>query len=92
MLKDHSALEAVAVVFAIAPGRVGLGQAEQGAEFRQEDLVVGPLGAVGAFPAGDEGVDGLGTGVAGVGAVGIHGAGMLRGGRMGDKACRERRA
>ena len=97
VLEDHAALEAVAVVFAIAPGRVGLGQAEQGAEFRQEDLVVGPLGAVGAFPAGDEGVDGLGTGVAGigVGVVGVYGAGsgggwrvagMLRGGGMGDKA------
>ena len=52
VLEDDPALEAVGVVLGVAAGRVGLGQAEQGAEFGQEELVVGPLGAGGAAPSG----------------------------------------
>ena len=59
VLEDHPALEAVGVLVGVLPGRVRLGQVEEGAEFGEEELVVGPLGAVGPLPAGDEGVHGF---------------------------------
>lgn len=55
MLKADAAFEAVSVVLGVFPRRVRPGQAKQGTEFSQEELVVGPLATGGGGPAGDEG-------------------------------------
>lgn len=60
--EGDAALEDVGVVGGVGARRVGLGQTEQFAQFADEELVVGALGAVGRLPAGDEGVDGDGRG------------------------------
>ena len=84
VLEDDPALEAVGVRLEVPAGRVGLGQPEQGAEFGEEELVVGPLGPACALPANDEGVDGRRAGLAGDGlrVVGVYGAGSGDGGRV----------
>jgi len=58
----------------VAARRGRQGQAEQGAQLGQEELVVGPLGAGGGGPAIDEGVDEGGR-EAVVGGRGSRGAG-----------------
>jgi hypothetical protein len=56
MRKLDAPLEHVGVVAGFVARRVGLGHAEQLAQFGDEELVVGALRARGVLPAGDEGV------------------------------------
>ncbi len=53
----HPALEHIGVVAGVVRGRIGARQAEQFAQFGEEELVVGAFGAAGGAPAGDEGVE-----------------------------------
>jgi hypothetical protein len=54
MMEGDGALEDVGVIGGVVGGGVGAGNAEEVAEFREEEGVVGALGGLGGRPAGDE--------------------------------------
>ena len=77
VVEHHAALEHVGVVARVVTRRVRSRHAQQGAEFGDEELVVGPLAAAGRLPAGVEGGE-LGGG--GVGRRRVRGRSGLHGG------------
>jgi hypothetical protein len=66
MCELNATLEHVSVVAGVVAGGVGLGCAEHLAQLGDEDLVVRALRSGGTGPSGDEGVDGVRLGHAGM--------------------------